>query len=127
MGRDGAAGCTLVPRNRRATCGVVLRVAAMATPWPLRMSLTVLCRPKCAQPRLVKDALSLAAMKVNRLLPVAGAGDGKFCSALFCSLRNGVWMLSMSWQNVAAFSFAMAELSVGVAPLGSRGWPTLFR
>ena len=64
----------------------------------------MLCRPKAAQPRLVNDALSRAAMNVNRLFPVAGTGEGLALNRDWFAAMNGVWMLSMLAQKLAGVS-----------------------
>src|ERR1700733_1103451 len=85
-------------------CGTRLNTAATATPWAFRLTLTVLCRPKAWQPRLVNDALSRAAMNVNRLLPVAGTGEELLLNRSVLAAMKAVWTLSRLAQKLAGVS-----------------------
>jgi Aldo/keto reductase family len=53
------------------------------------------------QDRLSKDMPSLFAMNVYRLSPTDGTGDEPVESSAWLAARNGVWMSTMFWQNIA--------------------------
>src|SRR5579863_6639947 len=78
-----------------------LRAAATATPVAFRLTLTGLCRPKSWHPRLVNDALSRAAMNVNRLFPVAGTGERLLLNRSVLATMNAACRLTMLAQKLA--------------------------
>ena len=92
-----------------AVCCAVLNVAAVATPLPSTVSVTGLVRPKFWQFRLPNDPLSLAARKLARLLPSAGTGEAVPVSMAASSFSLGAWMLTMFWQYLAAFCWALVN------------------
>src|SRR3984957_20236428 len=100
-------GCEL---GCSAVCGWLgvwrarLRAAATATPLAFRLTLTGLCRPKSWHPRLVNDALSRAAMNVNRLFPVAGTGEGLLLNRSVLATMNAACRLIMLAQKLAGVS-----------------------
>jgi hypothetical protein len=53
---------------------------------------------------LVNEALSRAAMNVNRLFPVAGTGEGPALNRDRFAAMKAVWMLSMLAQKLAGVS-----------------------
>src|ERR1700685_4298924 len=64
--------------------------------------------------------LSRLAMKVSRLSPTDGTGVGAEVSRAWLALRNGVWILTMFWQNWAGLLSALFAGEIA-------GWPTLDR
>src|ERR1700733_11116540 len=81
-----------------AVCWVTLNVAAVATPFPSRVTVTGFVSPKFWQLRLVKDMFSRLARKVSRLFPTVGTGEVPVASSVWLFCRNGVCTLTMFWQ-----------------------------
>src|SRR6516162_1903460 len=109
-----------------AACCAVANVAAVATPVASVVSVTGLVRPKLPQFRLPNEPLSRAARKVARLLPRAGTGEAVPASRVASSLSLGAWMLTMFWQYLAAFCWAVVLNDSGAwsVPSGrGRSWP----
>src|SRR5215472_4922027 len=90
-----------------AVCCAVVNVAAVATPAPSVVSVTGLVRPKLPQFRLPNEPASRAARKLARLLPRAGTGEAVPVSMGASSFSLAVWMLTMFWQYIAAFCWAL--------------------
>src|ERR1700722_18900029 len=117
-----------------AVCLVVLRVAAVAAPEPSSVTVTGSVRPKVSQERLSKDMPSLFAMNVNRLSPTDGTGDEPVVSSAWLAARNGAWMSTMFWQNIAGLLVLLFCALTGAWPISSRyrlvlaasNWPLLF-
>src|SRR6516162_4508477 len=106
-GNDGALGAgvsCVAAAGLPGTCGTRLNAAAVATPCASWVTVTVLRRPKLPQPRLANDALSRAAMNVNRLFPVAGTGEGLALNRAWFAAMKAVWRLSMLAQKLAGVS-----------------------
>src|SRR5262249_33892062 len=66
------------------------------------------------------DMFSRLAMNVSRLFPTVGTGDVPVASRAWLLARNGVWMLTMFWQNIAG----LLVLSLNDE---TSGWPTSAR
>src|ERR1700722_1685823 len=117
-----------------AVCVVVLRVAAVAAPEPSSVTVTGFISPKVPQDRLSKELPSLFAMKVNRLSPTDGTGDEPVESSAWLAARNGAWMSTMFWQNIAGLLVLLFLALTGAWPISSRyrlvlaasNWPLLF-
>src|SRR6516162_395645 len=123
-GNDGALGAgvsCVAAAGLPGTCGTRLNAAATATPCPSWVRLTVFFRPKLAQPRLANDALSRAAMNVNRLLPVAGTGEGLALNRDWLAAMKAVWRLSMLAQKLAGVSACCPAARESPSPSSTSG------
>src|ERR1022692_3979119 len=85
---DGDVVGTGVAVAGTAVCWVTLNVAAIATPFPSRVTVNGLVSPKVPQARLVKDMLALFARKVSRLLPTAATGVPPVASSAWLLFRK---------------------------------------
>ena len=88
-------------------------------------------RPKPAHPRLVNEALSRAAMNVNRLFPIAGTGEAVAVNRAWLAAMKADWVLSMFAQKFAGVSACCPPsrdwLNGSCVPPITSGWPTPIR
>src|SRR6201996_1852653 len=95
-------------------------MAPVAAPAPLTTTWTGLCRPNSLQPRLSNDWSNRFAMNVYSVSPTVGTGDGATASAAWLAARNGVWIFTRFWQNIAGLLLALVWLSTGASPISDR-------
>src|ERR1039458_3249639 len=99
-GACAAAGLAApaAPAALVTACWVALMVAAVATAFPLSVTVTGFVSPKFWQLRLVKDMFSRLARKGTRLGPPAGTGEVPVASRVWLFCRNRLCTLTMFSQ-----------------------------